>query len=116
MPRHQIAYVASCMAVMVGALCYMLCDFGSWPMLMYEPYEREWVMTSQMPSMVAMAYPGMMVWGLCGAASGAAVTVLGLSQRKKEMSPAALRLVGAWALTSAIVACVYFLWGLWPFA
>ena len=103
------------MAVIGGALCYMLCDFGQWPLLMYEPYERTWMVASRSPSAAAMLYPGMLLWGLCGGLASAAASLVILSRRRRDLSPSAIALLGLWALSSVAFTALYFLWGLWPF-
>ena len=88
---------------------------------MYEPYEHLWLVANEPPSSAAMVYPGMLLWGLCGAISAAALTLVVLTlivlPRAPSWKPSAvaLQLAGAWALTSFVVAALYFLWGLWPF-
>lgn len=115
MTRDQVAYAAACMAVIGGALCYMLCDFAGWPLLIYEPYERGWVVASESPSAAAMLYPGMLLWGLFGALAGAAGTLLVAQKRKAALSSRTTTLLGSWALSSTAFTAMYFLWGLWPF-
>jgi hypothetical protein len=103
------------MAVVGGAIAYLLCDFGGWPMLMYEPYEHEWLVARMPPTAAAMVYPGMILWGFCGALSSSALTLVVASRVSRPASDSLLRLVGGWALTSVLVTALYFLWGLWPF-
>ncbi len=103
------------MALAGGALAYLLCDFGKWPMLMYEVYGREWLVASKPPAPSVMVYPGMMLWGFCGAMTSAALGVAVGQRRRKALSEATLRLAGAWAITAVLVTALYFLWGLWPF-
>ncbi len=99
----------------MGALFYMLCDFAGWPLLMYEPYERRWLVATEPPSVAAMLFPGMVLWGACGALLGAAGSLLVLSKRNRPLPASALLLVGAWAASSVAFTSMYFLWGLWPF-
>jgi len=113
--REHVAYAAACMAVIGGALLYMLCDFGGWPLLVYEPYEHAWVVASSAPSAAAMLFPGMLLWGLCGALVCAAPTLVLLSSRKKPLPASAMTLLGAWAVSATVFTALYFLWGLWPF-
>lgn len=103
------------MAVVGGALAYLLCDFGGWPLLMYEPYEREWLLANMPPATSVMVFPGMILWGMCGATTSAAITVVVAGKVSWRPSDAALHLVGGWALTTSLVAALYFLWSLWPF-
>lgn len=115
MVREQVAYVAACVAVTLGALCYLLGDFAGWPMLMYEPYEHRWLVATEPPSVAAMVFPGMVIWGMSGALFGAASTLVVVSSRKNPLSPAALTLFGAWAASAVAFTAMYFLWGQWPF-
>ena len=115
MPRWQVAYLAGCMAVVGGAIAYLMCDFGGWPMLMYEPYEDRWLVARMPPTTAAMVYPGMILWGACGALVSSALTLVIASRVSWKPSDSALQLVGGWALTSVLVTALYFLWGLWPF-
>lgn len=113
--REQVAYVAACVAVIFGSLCYMLCDFAGWPLLVYEPYERIWMVAAEPPSVASMLFPGMLLWGLCGALLGAASSLVILSKRTKPLPQSAITLLGAWAASSTAFTAMYFLWGLWPF-
>lgn len=115
MAREQVAYMAACVAVILGSLCYMLSDFAGWPMLIYEPYERAWMVATQSPSVAAMLFPGMLIWGFCGALAGAAGSLVIGSKRKTPLSTSAITLLGAWAASSVAFTAMYFLWGLWPF-
>ena len=115
MPRWQVAYLAGCMALAGGALAYLLCDFGGWPMLMYDPYKHEWLVASKPPAPTVLIYPGMMLWGFCGAMTSAALSVVAGQRRRTPLSDGALLLAGAWGITAVLIAALYFLWGLWPF-
>jgi hypothetical protein len=103
------------MAVIGGALAYLLCDFGEWPKLMYDVYEREWLVASKPPAASVMVYPGMILWGLCGATTSAALCVALAQRSKRELSASFLQLVAGWALSAVGLTALYFLWGLWPF-
>lgn len=103
------------MAVVGGALAYLLCDFGEWPLLMYDVNAHRWLVASQAPATSVMVYPGMILWGLCGASSSAALCVAVAKRHKSEMSAASLQLAAGWSLSAALVCALYFLWGLWPF-
>ena len=115
MPRYQVAYLASCVAAIGGTLFYLLCDFGQWPLLMYDPYLHQWLIAEVAPSAAVMVYPGMILWGFCGAISAAALTLILASRVSWKPSSTALNLLGGWALISFVVTALYFLWGLWPF-
>ena len=114
-PRAQVAYVVACLAVIGGSLGYMLCDFGGWPLLVYEPFARSWQVTSSPPSAAAILYPGMLLWGLCGSLVFAAIGVVVASRRATALSGPSVSLLGAWAVSSVAFVSMYFLWGLWPF-
>lgn len=103
------------MAVTFGALAYLLCDFGEWPLLMYDVNAHNWIVATQPPAASVMVYPGMILWGLCGGTSSAALCVAVGSRRKRELSSASLQLAAGWALSAVVVSALYFLWGLWPF-
>ncbi len=115
MPRWQVAYLTACMAIMGGTLFYLLCDFGSWPRLMYEPYAREWLFDDKAPSAATMHYPGMLLWGLSGAICMATLTVVIAKKIPRSLSDRTLQLVGGWTITLSAFCGLYFLWGLWPF-
>lgn len=115
MAKWQLAYIAACMSVIVGCLCYLLSDFGSWPTLMYEPTTANWLVATTPPTRTAMVYPGLLLWGVTGAVTGAAGTLLLGSFARCSPHDKTLRLVGAWALTAFGFSCAYFFWGLWPF-
>ncbi len=103
------------MAVIGGSLAYLLCDFGQWPLLMYEPYERQWFVATEAPTPATMLYLGMLLWGVGGAIVSAAISVLVCSRLKPALADSTLQLMGGWALTSCGICGLYYLWGLWPF-
>ena len=103
------------MAVAFGALAYLLCDFGEWPLLMYDVNAHNWIVATQPPAGSVMAYPGMILWGLCGGTISAALCVAVGRRRKRELSAASLQLAAGWALSAVVFSALYFLWGLWPF-
>ena len=115
MPPEQRSYVVACVALCGGALCYMLCDFGQWPTLMYEPYQEQFFVARQPPSAATMAYPGMLLWGVVGWIVAAVLAILGSSRISKPLSRARMALLGLWTLTLVLLVAGYFLWGLWPF-
>ncbi len=115
MPRWQLAYLAGCMAVTGGALAYLLCDFGGWSLLMYDAYEHRWLVATRPPAPTVMVYPGMLLWGFCGASCSAALSLAIGGRVKRPLGKSTLMLVGGWSLTAVVFAALYFLWGLWPF-
>ena len=114
-PRWQLVYAAAMGGVIGFALAYLLCDALAWPRLTYFPYEGEWAMTSGRAGPATMTYLGTVVWGAAGGAIGAALTTIAVRLIKKELSPRAIALLGAWALTAFLLAGLYYLWNLWPF-
>ena len=114
-PRWQRIYVTVCAAVVGYILAYVLSDFGEWPKLTYFPLEGQWGFRSIAPGSLPMSYLGLVVWGLVGGASFAAVTAVACHVRPRQLSNTALRLWGGWAMTAFGFGGLYFTWGLWPF-
>jgi len=113
MPRWQRAYVIATCAVIGGALAYTLCDWGSWPKLTYLPITGELALHAP-PDAVAMAYPGIALWGACGAACGALAGALLARIARRPWPDRTLQLFGAWAITAILLAGAYYTWNLWP--
>jgi len=114
-PRWQLVYAAAMGGVIGACLAYLLCDALGWPRLTYFPYEGVWAMTSGRAAPATMTYVGNVVWGAIGGAVGAAVTTIAARVIKRSLSPRAISLLGAWALTAFLVTGLYYLWNLWPF-
>ena len=112
MPRWQRAYVIAACALIGGALAYALCSWSSWPRLSYLPLEGRW--TLHPGNALAINYPGMLAWGLGGAASGALVGAAACAIWRRPLPARALQLAGAWAITAILLAGLYFTWTLWP--
>jgi NhaP-type Na+/H+ or K+/H+ antiporter len=115
MPRWQRIYLACCGAVIGYALAYALSDFGRWPRLTYFPVERVWRLTEQMTAAAPMNYYGTVLWGVSGAAVGAALMGGGARLLGRELDRNWLALVGAWSVTAVALSASYFLWNIWPF-
>jgi hypothetical protein len=113
MPRWQRAYVIAACAVIGGAFAYAACDWGQWPRLAYLPLSGE--LTFHAPAgAIAITYPGVVAWGLGGAACGALVGAALCAIVRKAWPERALLLVGAWAITAILLAGAYYTWSLWP--
>lgn len=115
MPRWQVAYLTACTAIVGGTLAYLLCDFGQWPRLLYEPYSRSWLFSAKAPTAATMHYLGMLLWGLSGAICSSALTLVVCKRSGRTLSDRTMQLIGAWSLTLVGFCGLYFLWGLWPF-
>jgi len=115
MTKHEFTFVCGCMALLGASLFYMLCDFGSWPLLAYLPYEHRWQIAKEAPSPSAILYPGMLLWGFAGGLLGGGSSALFLHLRRPSLSHATLILMSAWAWSTLVWTAMYFLWGLWPF-
>lgn len=115
MPTWQRGYLTACVAVIAGALTYVLCDFGAWPKWIYLPYDRSWIVAARSPDASGSVYLGMIAWGLLGTVVGGGLAWVGLGVRTKPVGRRLLRLSGAWAITAFAFGAVYFTWSLWPF-
>jgi len=104
----------ACSAVGGFALAYTLCDFASWPRVVYAPVEHSWRLT-EAPRPLESGYLGLVLWGLGGALVLAAVVALATRMVGRELSHTWNQLVAAWTLTAFAYAGLYFTWGLWPF-
>ena len=113
MPRWQKAYLIACCALIGGAFAYAACDWGQWPKLTYLPVRGE--LTMHPPAgAVAMAYLGIVAWGIGGAACGAIVGAIGCRVWRRPLPGRWLGLFGAWAITAILLAGWYYTWTLWP--
>ncbi len=115
MPRWQRIYLAACAGVIGFCLAYVICDFAALPRLWYFPRERAWRFAERVSSPLPMAYYGMWLWGMGGAAVAGAGAWVGTGLAKVESPRRWLHLAGGWAITAVCFASGYFLWGLWPF-
>lgn len=112
-PRYQRAFVIAACAIIGGAFAYAACDWGQWPRLAYLPIERAF--TLHVPAgAVAMLYPGIVLWGVGGAATGALVGLVLCAAWKRPWPERALQLFGGWAITAIVLAGAYYTWSLWP--
>lgn len=112
----QRAYLIACAALIGACLAYWLPHWAGLPLLLYVPLERRWTFTPPLDT-PAITYFGLLAWGaaglLVGALLGAALTAL--PPLRRPLSPPALRVAGAWALTAFVLTGWYYTWNLWPF-
>lgn len=114
MPAWQRRFVIACAAVIGYCVAYVVCDFGGFSKLTYDPLDRTWFFTDQ-PTPIAMGYLGIVLWGLGGAAVASAIAYVATRLLDRELPGQVNNLMGAWALTAFAYAGVYYTWGLWPF-
>lgn len=107
--------IAACAAVIGGCLGLTLSDYGGWPRLIYQPYQREWLMTDSPPSGVNILFFGSLLWAIAGATLAGLVTSLVLRRWPHLAGEGVHHLAAAWAGTSVALACAYFFWSLFPF-
>lgn len=115
-PAWQRAYIVATVALTAAVLTACAASFGGWPRLIYVPYDRRWVVASEAPpgATAAMMFMGIVAWALAaGLVVGAACHVV-LHVRARPVPVAALRVVGAWALTACVLGAGYFVWMIWP--
>lgn len=113
MPRAQRAYVIAACAIIGGAFAYAAAEWGQWPRLRYLPLTGDWGWSSSSASL-AVVYPGLVLWGLGGAACGALVGAVAVRMVPRAWADRTLHLFGAWAITAILLAGGYFTWSLWP--
>lgn len=112
MPRWQRAYVIAMFAITGGAFAYAAAEWGQWPALRYLPLTGE--LTWSQTTRVALVYPGLVLWGVGGAAAGALVAAAVVRMIPRTWQDRTLQLFGAWAITAILLAGGYFTWSLWP--
>jgi hypothetical protein len=112
MSRAHRAYVIAMCAIIGGAFAYAACDWGRWPHLIYLPLHGRFTLASTSP--VAIAYLGLVAWGLGGACTGAVIGAALCRTWPRTWSAQVYRLFGAWAITAILLAGGYFTWNLWP--
>jgi hypothetical protein len=115
MPRAQRAFLIATCAIIGGAFAYAAAEWGQWPRLRYLPLtgELSWS-ASTTSSNLAIVYPGLVLWGLGGAACGALVGAITIRLFPRPWADRTLHLFGAWAITAILLAGGYFTWSLWP--
>jgi hypothetical protein len=111
--RWQRAYVIATCAIIGGAFAYAACDWGQWPKLVYLPVTGE-LTFSPPPGAITIAYWGMLLWALGGAACGALAGAVLVRLVRRPWSDRALQLFGAWAITAVLLTGLYYTWNLWP--
>lgn len=115
MPGWQRAHVAASSAIIGFSLAYVGCHFLSLPKLTYFQHARAWRMVAHPSSPLPSAYPGMIVWGLCGAFFAAVIALAATRLRSRPLPDLWLRLFGLWAEAAVVIAGGYFAWQLlWP--
>lgn len=113
MPRGQRAYVIATCAIIAAMFAYAAAAWGDWPRLRYVPLSGEWTFSSSTPP-TAMAYWGLVLWGIGGAACGALVGATVIRMVPRVWTDRTLHLLGAWTITAILLAGGYFTWSLWP--
>jgi hypothetical protein len=113
MPRAHRAYLIATCAIIGGAFAYAACEWGRWPRLIYAPLAGG-VTLDTATSPTAMAYLGIVAWGIGGAGCGALVGAAIAAAVRRPLSDRWIQLFGAWAITALLLAGLYFTWGLWP--
>ena len=114
-PGWQRPYVICTLAVIGGTLAYALCTWGGWTRLQHDPYSGDWWWQAGPTQTIPINYYGDILWGLGGAALGAAVGAAATALHKKPLSGATVGLLAAWAMTSFVLAGLFYTWSLWPF-
>jgi hypothetical protein len=112
-PRWQRAFVIATCAVIGGAFAYAACGWGQWPCVAYIPLERTFTLHPPQGA-IAMLYPGIVLWGVGGAAVGAAIGAGLCAAWRRPWPDRALQLLGAWAIAAIVIAGVYYTWTAWP--
>lgn len=112
MSRPQRAYVIATCAIIGAAFAYAAAEWGQWPRLRYLPLTGE--LTWSTTTSVSIMYPGLVLWGLGGAASGALIGGTLVKILPRAWTDRTLQLFGAWAITAILLAGGYFTWSLWP--
>lgn len=102
-------------AVIGGTLAYALCTWGGWTRLQLDPYDGRWWWEAGPTQTIAINYYGDLLWGLGGAAVGAALGAAVTSSYRRPLPPSLITLLGAWALTSFVLTGLFYTWSLWPF-
>jgi hypothetical protein len=116
LPAWQRAYVVATIALSGAVLAACAASFGSWPRLIYAPYDRAWVLASEPPAgaTAAMVFMGIVAWAVAAGVVVGATTHVGLRWRTRPLPLGTLRVVGAWALTACALCGSYFVWMIWP--
>ncbi len=112
-PRWQRAFVIAACAAIGGGFAYAACDWGQWPRLAYLPVVGRFSFHVP-PGSVAMLYPGIILWGLGGTATGALAGAALAVAWRKPWPDRALQLFGGWAIAAVVLAGCYYTWNLWP--
>lgn len=116
MPDGQRAFVLATSALIAAAFAYVACDWGHWPKFTILPATGEITMAPP-PGALAIPYLGTVAWGIGGGACGvlvAALLCMPSAFGRRAWSDRSLQLLGAWAITSVLLAGGYYTWNLWP--
>jgi hypothetical protein len=114
MPAWQRRYLVASAAIIGYCVAYVVCDFGGFRKLTYEPLERSWHFTNQ-PTPLSMGYLGIVLWGAGGALVCGALAYGATRRFDRELPKRVYTFMGAWALTAFGYAGLYYTWGLGPF-
>jgi hypothetical protein len=114
-PRWQRAFLVACAVVIGGTLAIVVSQYAGWPRLSYHAYRRSFDVAPPSGSAVEASYIGISLWAVAGALVAALAAVGFAAAWRRPLAPASVRLLGAWALTSAGLAGLYSLWTIWPF-
>ena len=114
-PPWQRVFVIAALAIIGGTIAYGLCDWGGWTRLQHDPYTGAWWWDDGPTHRVAINYYGTILWGLGGAAVGAALGAVATHVYRRALPSSVITILGAWALTGTALGGLYYVWTLWPF-
>jgi hypothetical protein len=114
-PRWQHAYLIATLSVIGGCMAYALCTWGGWTRLQHDPYGGSWWWQSGPTQSIPINYYGDILWGLGGAAVGGVLGAAVGRVYRRPLSSSTVNLLTAWAMTSFLLAGLFYTWSLWPF-
>jgi hypothetical protein len=114
-PHWQRTYVVACCAVIGFAVAYSLCEYALWPRLVIAPVAGEVRLDRPPIARLELGYVGLVLWGAGGALVGGGAAAVAVTFRSRPLGDRALRILGGWALTAAVLTGGFFTWSLWPF-
>jgi hypothetical protein len=115
MPPWQRTYLVACALVTGFAVAYALCDYASWPRLIYAPVDGSLRLDEPPIGRDEVGYLGMVAWGAGGALLGGLAAFAAARAIRGPLPARWLRLAGAWALTAVLLTGAFHTWSLWPF-